>query len=787
MMIKMAKKDKKLIALLDDCQSLKDKKKYKESIRKYREALNYIRNKVKDEQEQKKELDDIKLEIDLIYTLEIKDIISYANKLVEQKKFNNAFEEFSKALASTYNITDTRLREKESNKINKLKGQTDIKVLIEQGKTLTEEKQFDDAIKTLTKALNDTDKVYDSIFGDNIIKTIKNTMNRVYSEKIQLLINQGTELEQNGHFDEAIDTLEKALKVADEMFDSEQKNSEMAELKDLINKIYSNTAQPLIQSGKQFVEQNQIEKASLELKKGISIINKMYDSEQKKNEVQNVGGIINPIYAEQIKPIAEAGEQLIEQEDFEHSIQIIDDAIKKFSQALEIAKKMVESEQKSEELKLIENLINNTCLRGIKPRREKGIQLIEQKKFDEAIRELYSVISIAKNMIIPEGQENVELSNVKKLINKVYSAEITDIIEAGNSLIELNKFDEAIEIFNNALNVTNKMYLSDEMDDEVNKIKNSIYQTELKQIISKGNLSDKQVKLNTEIKELSQLLENAKIIKEPDLKSQEMERIKLEIDHVHVQEINLLIEQGHDLAHQSKFDSAFDFFEKSMTIVDLIDSREIKNRELTNIINMYKHELNSKAKQDLNNDQVDNAIKYCNKAIELDDYYAESYYNLGNSYKIKKEHDKAIENYKKAVELDVNHANAWNDMGLVHAYKQDFDNAIESYKTAIGIDLKHANACYNMGNAYKHKKEFDDAIDSYKKAVEIDPNHAKAWLFMGSSYYDKKNYDKAIECIEKGIELNPELGEEMNSIIFDFKKSKDLLREKLLEAFKREL
>lgn len=783
----MGKKDKKLTALLDECQSLKDKKKYKESIRKYREALNYIRNKVKDEQAQKKELDDIKLEIDLTYTLEIKDIINYANQLVEQKKFNNAFEEFNKALASTYNITDTHLREKESNKINKLKGQTDVKVLIEQGINLSEEKQFDEAIKSLAKALNDTNMVYDAIFGENIIKTIKTNMNRVYSEKIQVIINQGTELEQNGHFDEAIDILEKALKVADEMFESDQKNSEMAEIKDLINKIYSNIAKPLIQSGKQFVEQDQIEKASLELKKGITIINKMHDSEQKTNEVQNVGGIINPIYSEKIKPIVEAGEQLINLEDFEQSIQIIDDAIKKFSQALEIAKKMIESEQKNDDLKLIEDLINRTCLTGIKPRKEKGIQLIEQKQFDDAIRELYSVISIAKNMIIPEGQKNAELDNVKKLINKVYSAEITDIIESGNLLVELKKFDDAIEVFNNALNITNKMYLSEEMDEEISKIKNSIYQTELKQIISKGNLSDKQEKFHAEITRLSELLEHAKIIKEPELKSQEMERIKLEIDHVHAQEISLLIEQGTDLAIQTKFESAFDYFEKAITIVDLIDSREIKDTELTKIIDVYKQELNSKAKQDMRKDQVDGAIELCKKAIELDSHHVESYYIMGNANKMKEDFDNAINSYKKAVELNRNHADSWNGMGLAQASKKDFNNAIESYKTAIGIDSKHVNAYYNMGNAYKHKKEYDNAIDSYKKAVDINTNHAKAWFFMGSAYYDKNNYDKAIECLEKGIELSPELGKETDSIILDFKKSRDILREKLLELFKNEL
>jgi len=780
----MGKKDKKLTALLDECQGLKNKKKYKESIRKYREALTYIRNKIKDEQEQKKELDDIKLEIDLIYTLEIKDIINRANQLVEQKKFNNAFEEFNKALASTYNITDTQLREKESNKINKLKGQTDVRVLIEQASNLTEKKQFDEAIHSLTKALNDTNKVYDSIFGENIIKTIQNTMNRVYSEKIQVIVNQGTELEQNGHFDEAIDVLGKALKIAEEMFDSDQKNSEMAEIKGLINNLYSNIAKPLIQSGKQYVAQNQIEKASLDLKKGISIINKMYESEQKINEVQIVGGIINPIYLEQIKPIVEAGEQLINQEDFEQSIQIIDDTIKKFNQALEIAKKMVESEQKNDDLKLIENLINKACMMGIKPRKEKGIQLIEQKQFDEAIQELYSVISIAKNMIIPEDQENDELNDVKKLINKVYSAEIADIIEEGNSLVERKKFDEAIEIFNNALNITNKMYLSEEMDEEVSKIKNNIYQTELKQIISKGDLSDKQKKFNDEIKRLSELLERAKIIKEPELKSQEMERIKLEIDHVHAREISLLIEQGTDLAIQTKFDSAFDYYEKAMAIIDLIDSREITEKELIKIIDVYKDELNSKAKQDISREQYDSAIELCNKAIELDNNHVESFYLMGNAYKLKKEYDKAIENYKKAVEMDNNHTNAWNDMGLAHACKKDFDKAIEMYQTAIGVEPTQANVFYNMGNAYKHKKDFDKAIESYAKAVNINTNHAKAWFFMGSTYYDKNDYDKAFQCIEKGIVIDPELGKETNSIILDFKKSKDLLRENLQEIFR---
>jgi len=490
----MGKKDKKLMSLLDECNSLKGKKKYKESIRKYREVLNYIRSKIKDEVEQKEELDKIKLEIDQVYSLEIKDIIDQAGVFVDQKKFTNALEEYNKASTSTYNITDTHLREKESNKIEKLKHQINIKIIIEQGNTLKGESRFDEAIKKFEEALNSANAVFDSTSVVDIISTIKECMNLTYSEKIKIITEKCQELKINKHFNDAIEELEKALKITEDMYDSSYKTSEVANIIEQINSSYSSIIKPIINNGKHLIEQNQIDQALIELKNGIRIVNKMHDSEQKEVETHDISVLINPIYSEKILPIIEEGKQLINQENYEQSIQIIDDAAHKFIKALEIAENMVESEQKSKELENIRNIINKTCIAGIKPRKEKGIQLIDQKEFEEAIRELYSVISIAKHMVIPEEQENEELNNVKHLINKVYSAQISDIIESGNSLVELKKNEEAIEIFNTALNITNKMYLSDEMDEEISKIKNSIYQTELKLIISKGNLSDKQEK-----------------------------------------------------------------------------------------------------------------------------------------------------------------------------------------------------------------------------------------------------------------------------------------------------
>ena len=65
----------------------------------------------------------------------------------------------------------------------------------------------------------------------------------------------------------------------------------------------------------------------------------------------------------------------------------------------------------------------------------------------------------------------LKVRNLKNLINQVYSSQIGEFLKDGNSLIEQNKFNESKEIFNQALRVPNKMYLSDDIDGEISRIK----------------------------------------------------------------------------------------------------------------------------------------------------------------------------------------------------------------------------------------------------------------------------------------------------------------------------
>ena len=134
---------------------------------------------------------------------------------------------------------------------------------------------------------------------------------------------------------------------------------------------------------------------------------------------------------------------------------------------------MADSRERELKVKEIEDLINRTCKKRIELIRDNSIKKIAQRDFDGAASELYGAISIAKRMTVPE-EENQELENLKSSVNKAYSSQIEDILREGRALLEQKEYDNALQIFNKALDITNKMYLTEEMEKEVNKIKSLI-------------------------------------------------------------------------------------------------------------------------------------------------------------------------------------------------------------------------------------------------------------------------------------------------------------------------
>ncbi len=829
----MAKKSsimKKLNPILKEADNLKKKKKYDDAVTKYREAISFIRLKGKDMENREVEVSNVISLLNQTLSAEIHDIITQANQLGWDKKFDEALNELNNALSKSDNIDDPNWKDTEKIKINKAIDQTNLKVLVDQGEKIKAEGKFDDAIEIFNKALNNANEIYTSEMENIEIRNIKNLINQTYSNKIKLMTDQGSLLKQNGEPDDAIKTYENAIEIAEKMFNSELKNTELYNIKNQINQIYSEKINPNIEKGKQLIEQNNKDEAVIVLKTALNIQNKMYDSDLKNNDLNKIGELINPILIERIETTKEKGLQLIKQEKYEESIATVTEAAKTFRESLDIADEMADSREKVEKIEQVTSLIDQTCLAGIKVREERGIQLIAQKKFEEAVGEMYSALSIAKNMVASED-ENEEIEKIKSLVNHVYIAQTNEILEKGRDLLEQKKYEEARDIFNEAMGITNKMYLSEEMEREISTVKNLLYQAEMKQVVAEGYVSEEQQKFEEEIENLKKELDNANLITDAERRNKKISEVKHQIDTTYSNQINLSIEQGDQLAEQIKFDNAIEIIDNALRFIDLIENHIIKDNDLIKIIDsvakygnllanknqfeesfkdfekalnvaekisdkntkkeeiikikgFYTQELNNKAQIDIEHGELDSAINCCKKGIELDDNFPVSYNNMGNAYINKQEYDSAIDFFKKAVKLDPEYKEAWNNMGFTYELKTDYDNALDSIQMAVEIDENYAIAWYNMGNVYKHRNESDQAIESYKKAIELKPDYARAWLFMANIYHEKKEYNIAIKHLEKAVELDPDISKEMSQHMKDFKELISLLQNKFSEMFK---
>ncbi|MBY8987181.1 MAG: tetratricopeptide repeat protein, partial [Candidatus Lokiarchaeota archaeon] len=582
----------------------------------------------------------------------------------------------------------------------------------------------------------------------------------------------------------ALEAYKNALKLVDNYFESELKETDKTNLESLSNHIYTNKIKILVGKGQKLFKENIFSEAAKNFEEALKISQEMYDSEEKKSEIKKINfvasGVLNPIYLERINPILNKGKELVIKENFEANVSVVNEALDLFEKSLKITYNMADSTEKSEKLNEITTLINKTCKTRIKYIKEISIQKIGQGDYEKAINDLYAAISVSKRMSVAED-DNEDLEDLKNTVNKVYLAQIEEVVKDGINKLEKKEYDEAINIFNKALEMTNKMYLTNEMEEEINRIKGLVYQAELKDLVDRGDLSEELQKYEKELEKLNKKMDYAKTIGDPTRKFQEMEEIKKSIDEVFYSKIKLLVEQGVQLADSRNFEDSFKNFEAAITINESIKSPEFKNRIA--IKYEYKLKLIDKAQLEIDKQNYDVAINDCTKAIELDSTFIEAYYYIGIANNDKREYDAAIGYFKKSIDLHSNYAKSWNHMGFSYEKLGQFDKAMDSYIKAVDFEPNYALAYYNLANAYKHQKQFDNAINSYKKATEIEPNYATAWLFMGYAYLDKDDYYSAIQNLDKAIDINPDMGKDIKSIIASIKNSIENLNKVLLEKF----
>ena len=194
-------------------------------------------------------------------------------------------------------------------------------------------------------------------------------------------------------------------------------------------------------------------------------------------------------------------------------------------------------------------------------------------------------------------------------------------------------------------------------------------------------------------------------------------------------EFDALILQGKCLVKLSRRREAIEAFEKA---VEIREEGEI----YYNIGVCYYEENN-----------LDSAIKYYEKSIELLPDFVSSYINLAVCYSRKFRVEEGMKYAKKAIEINPHMYEPYATLGSCYRELGQYEDAVENYKKCLELDDENYEALYGifMSLFTLSNKENSDKVDKYKKEVEF--YSKKFFRIHGDKFLGTKKEKKDITYV----------------------------------------
>gem|GEM_PF-2578080 len=118
----------------------------------------------------------------------------------------------------------------------------------------------------------------------------------------------------------------------------------------------------------------------------------------------------------------------------------------------------------------------------------------------------------------------------------------------------------------------------------------------------------------------------------------------------------------------------------------------------------------------------DEALRDCDRAIQLKADFAEAYYGRGGVYYALGRYDEALQDCDRVIQLKADFAEAHCDRGLICYTLGRYDEALRDCDRAIQLKADFAEAHYNRGLVCYALGRYDEALQNYDQALCLKPD-----------------------------------------------------------------
>lgn len=146
-------------------------------------------------------------------------------------------------------------------------------------------------------------------------------------------------------------------------------------------------------------------------------------------------------------------------------------------------------------------------------------------------------------------------------------------------------------------------------------------------------------------------------------------------------------------------------------------------------------------------------------------------YNVGLFFLNQNNVDEAVKYFVKALSLDTRYYLAWNALGLAHSMKGRLDESVKAYQKCLEANPQFTEARNNLGTVYQERKLFDKAENEFKMAL-LDPayqNRELPYFNLARLYVLQDRLDEALENVQKALQIQPRLAmaHNLRGLIFE--------------------
>ncbi len=160
----------------------------------------------------------------------------------------------------------------------------------------------------------------------------------------------------------------------------------------------------------------------------------------------------------------------------------------------------------------------------------------------------------------------------------------------------------------------------------------------------------------------------------------------------------------------------------------------------------------------LNQNNVDEAMKYFNKSLSLNPNYHQAWNALGLAYSYKGDVEASVKAFEKCLALTPQFTEARNNLGMLYQELGYLDRAeAEFLKAAQDTGYKTRELPYfNLARLYFLQDRIEDAYENVQRAIQIKARFGMAHNLKGQIFEKRGNIAEAVAAYEQAVDIVPD-------------------------------